>query len=348
MDLRHSLTPEELYDFLVHVAPIRPVCVWGPPGIGKSSIVARFFEEMSYDHEQFLGTLVAPEDIMGPPRLTDRDTSKFCPPDRLVRKEPFGLFLDELPQAEEEVQKAFFQVVHEHRLGDHRLPEGSIVIAAGNRIEDESGSRGLLAALINRFVHVELRADASQWIRWAHEMEIHAWVRSFIEKRPNMLQSSPPKTQQPFSTPRSWHLLSDALHEYKEPTMRQVELLASGLLTPEHVPHFTAHVKAAGDTGRLARILKGEEDWPRDPKDRDVLYDLANQLAGKLESELPAAKGELSERQKQEVHHMKGAIARLAEVSAEACQAMIGRAEFPEWFVTELARDLPRIFQKSA
>ena len=345
MKLPHSLTPQELYHFLVHVAPVRPVCIWGPPGIGKSAIVAKFFDEMSYEHEAFLGTLIAPEDIIGPPRLTERNTSIFCPPDRLVRDEAFGLFLDELPQATEDVQKAFFQVVHERRLGDHRLPDGSIVIAAGNRVEDVSGSRGLLAALINRFVHVELRVDAGQWVSWAHENKLNPMLISFLERRPNLLHSHPPKTQEPFSTPRSWHLLSDAMNQYPEPTIRDIEILAGGLLSPQHVPLFTAHIKAAGDTGRLNRILKGEEGWPRDGRDRDVLYDLAGQLARKLETELPETKSSLTGKQKEELHRVKGAIASLAEISAETCKSMIGEADLTPWFITDLATDLPRIFR---
>ncbi|NJM76739.1 MAG: hypothetical protein HC852_14300 [Acaryochloridaceae cyanobacterium RU_4_10] len=42
MDAAKSLIPSELIDFLLNIAPIRPVFIWGPPGIGKSSLVDAF------------------------------------------------------------------------------------------------------------------------------------------------------------------------------------------------------------------------------------------------------------------------------------------------------------------
>jgi len=62
-----SVTQTELYEFLLNVAPVRPVFIWGAPGIGKSSIVENFAEEVGMDCVSLLGSQLAPEDIIGVP-----------------------------------------------------------------------------------------------------------------------------------------------------------------------------------------------------------------------------------------------------------------------------------------
>lgn len=71
------------------------------------------------------------------------------------------------------------------------------------------------SALVNRMFHVQMRADARQWIKWAQKNNLHPGVIDYIIQRPDHLFSEPLKTEEPFSTPRSWHMLSDALCEYE-------------------------------------------------------------------------------------------------------------------------------------
>ena len=55
------------------------------------------------------------------------ETSEFLPPKMIARKEPYVLFLDELNACSQEVQKAFYSLIHEKRIGEYHLPEGSMV-----------------------------------------------------------------------------------------------------------------------------------------------------------------------------------------------------------------------------
>src|SRR6266487_5175239 len=70
------------------------------------------------------------------------------------------------------------------------------------------------------------------------------WVVDYLTQRPDHLWSRPPKTEEAFSTPRSWHMLSDALRswgdEIGEETLR---VLACGTLTATHASAFCAYVK---------------------------------------------------------------------------------------------------------
>ena len=56
----------------------------------------------------------------------------------LARDEPYVLFLDELNASSPEVQKAFYSLIHERQVGEYTLPEGSVIVAAGNRAEDNA------------------------------------------------------------------------------------------------------------------------------------------------------------------------------------------------------------------
>ncbi len=92
-----SLTQSEFVDFLLHVAVVRPVFLWGAPGIGKSALVAHFAEQVGLPCVSLLGSQLAPEDLIGVPQI-ENGKSRFCPPVSIAREEPYCLFLDELPR----------------------------------------------------------------------------------------------------------------------------------------------------------------------------------------------------------------------------------------------------------
>ena len=209
MKLPYSVDQEELFDLLINIAPSRPVFIWGAPGIGKSALVEKFADTVGLPCVSLLGSQLAPEDIIGIPQIRG-DTSEFLPPKMIARKEPYVLFLDELNACTQEVQKAFYSLIHERRVGEYHLPEGSVVIGAGNRAQDGAIVKQMSSALVNRMFHVQLKADPKLWLTWAYANELHPWVTDYISQRPDHLFSEPPKTEEPFSTPRSWHMLSDA------------------------------------------------------------------------------------------------------------------------------------------
>jgi hypothetical protein len=342
-----SLTQSELTDLLLHVAPVRPVFVWGPPGIGKSSIIAAFSRSVGLECVTLLGSQLAPEDLIGVPRI-DGNVSRFCPPSLIVREEPFCLFLDELNLAGDEVKKAFYSLIQEQRLGEYHLPPGSIVIGAGNRAQDTALVRPLPSALINRHVHIQLKVSVREWLQWAYANALHPWVCGFIEQRPDALQVDPPKTEEPFSTPRSWHMLSDALGEYREADLspRWIEALAFGCVTAEHARLFVGYVKQLKGKYQLRHILSGEAKWPRRPEEQDELYYLVQALRGRLVKELPAEREQLTETGRDLAFQAKARLKELAEVKLEYAQLVVSgtdRDHMPDWFLVDVVKDLPRL-----
>ena len=344
-----TLSPSQLAEFLLNVAIVRPVFIWGPPGIGKSALVEKFAHDLGLPCVSLLGSQLAAEDIIGVPQIVD-GVSRFCPPKMIARSEPYCLFLDELNACSQEVQKAFYSLIHERRIGEYVLPKGSIVIGAGNRAQDAAIVKTMSSALINRMVHVHLKTSHREWNAWALGHGIAPMIVEYLQQRPDHLWSAPPKHEEPFSTPRGWHVLSDAINAYGEAlTPDALEALAYGVLSPQHAGQFKAFAKLSGDRHRLDAILKGDATWPADPADRDILYFLAQAFRARLFKTLPAERNISSGETQAFTHKAKAMIRDLARISLEMAQVVVseeGGERLPSWFMVEVVRDLPRLVEK--
>ncbi|GAA2805894.1 ATP-binding protein [Nonomuraea dietziae] len=345
-----TVTPSRLPEVLLHVAVVRPVFLWGAPGIGKSSLVRQFADSLGLECVTLLGTQLAPEDLIGVPELVG-GRSRFAPPESIARDEPYCLFLDELNASAPEVQKAFYSLILDRRIGSYELPEGSVVIGAGNRAGDNALARPMASALVNRLVHVHLRVSADDWLKWAAANGVHPWIVDYLIQRPDHLWSAPPKTEEPFSSPRAWHMLSDVMHSFGPSESLDddtLAVLAFGTLTTSHASAFRAYVKTVRHAYDLDAVIKGEVSWPRRPEDRDLLYFLSETFRARLVKELPADKRGASARGRDLGFRAKTLLVELAEISLECAQLVIANDEngapaLPTWFLVEVGRDLPRL-----
>ena len=346
-----ELDPDDLLDFLLEVTPVASVFVWGQPGIGKSSLVEFFAASVGLECVSLLGTQLAPEDLIGVPAIEEtegRKLSRFCPPSLIARTQPYCLFIDELNGSSQEVQKAFYSLITEHRIGEYTLPKGSIVVGAGNRAEDGAIVKRMSTALINRLVMVQLRATARAWLTWADQADCHPAVRDYIALRPDHLWSKPPKHEESFSTPRTWHLLSDMLKAHGDKlTERRAEICAKSVLTPEHAVQFVALYRQRLRAFDLAAIIKGEIDWPARPEERDVLAFMVGSFRAQLIKEMPAEDSKLSAETRNLSMRAKDMVVKLSRISMDFAQLIIANDEkgvgLPDWFILELSRDLPRL-----
>jgi hypothetical protein len=211
--LEETVTLNEASELIGYLAHQESLLLLSPPGIGKTDMVKEAAKIAGLECRSLLGTQIAPEDISGIPRIVG-ERSVFCPPRVLLpeSKEPFCLFLDELPACTPDVQKACYSLLLERRIGEHLLPEGSWVVAAGNRAQDRAMVRTVSSALLNRVIVLNIRVDVSEWLAWADNHQIDRNIRTYIEGAPESLLRPVPRDPTPFSTPRAWALLSEALH----------------------------------------------------------------------------------------------------------------------------------------
>jgi MoxR-like ATPase len=242
--ITETVTLSQARDLIRCLSHEQSVLVLSPPGVGKSDVVRQAAAAEGLECKSLLGTQIAPEDVSGVPRIVG-ERSVFCPPRILLPEEPhpFCLFLDELPACSSDVQKAFYPLLLERRLGEHALPEGTWVVAAGNRAEDKALVRTISSALINRVLILNIRIDVPEWLAWAQANKVREDVVKFIEQAPEALLRPVPDKAVPFSTPRAWASLGRALDlvgARGQLTAPLVRALAVGRVSEDDARRFAA------------------------------------------------------------------------------------------------------------
>ena len=140
--------------------------IWGPPGIGKSSIVA----QTAARHElQFIDvrlSQLAPTDLRGLP-VPENGVARWYPPEFLPRSGRGILFLDELNMAPPAIQGMAQQLILDRKVGSYSVPDDWYIWAAGNRKEDRAAVFDMPSPLANRFVHLEVEPDFESFKAYA-------------------------------------------------------------------------------------------------------------------------------------------------------------------------------------
>jgi MoxR-like ATPase len=291
-----SITLSQAKGLVQCLAGEQSLLLQAAPGVGKTAIVAEAAADSGLPCRSLLGTQIAPEDVSGIPRIVG-ERSVFCPPRVLLpeKPEPFCLFLDELPACSADVQKAFYPLLLERRLGEHALPAGSWVVAAGNRTEDRALVRDLSAALVNRLFLLQIRVDADEWFAWAQRQNVRAEVVLFLQHMPEALMRTVPPEPVPFSTPRAWAMLAEALDlaEGRGILTREIRrALAFGRVSPEDAAMFCTLTEEP-----IARLRPAEhyvthpEELPVADAARWFVLNRVRRLAetGKLDEQPPSA-----------------------------------------------------------
>lgn len=199
------VSPSELGHLIEDAYKTRePLWVWGPPGCSKSSVVAQTAKKLDIELRDIRAVTLDPADLRGLPKV-DGESTTFCPPSFWPRKGRGILFFDELAQAEMDVQNGLLQLTLDRWLGEYRLPDEWVVVAASNRMSDKAGVKKVSSALLSRFLHVDLTISTADWQEWAANAGVHAAVRAFISYKPDMLfQFDPATNPRSFPCPRAW------------------------------------------------------------------------------------------------------------------------------------------------
>lgn len=181
-----------------------PLCVMGPPGVGKSDCARKAAESLGIGFEDVRLTTMDPVDLRGLP-VVSRGKSAWTRPEFLPSEGEGILLLDEIGQASQSMQAAAMQLVLDRRIGPHEIAPGWAIIAATNRAEDRAGAGRIITPLLNRFVHIDLEPSVEDWLEWAQEQGVDARIRGFVKSRPELLlRFDPSAVEKAWPTPRSW------------------------------------------------------------------------------------------------------------------------------------------------
>ncbi|MHC1710948.1 MAG: AAA family ATPase [Solidesulfovibrio sp.] len=207
------MTPSHIARALQTLLPIRqPAFLWGPPGVGKSQVVAQTAARLGLELIDIRAVLLDPVDLRGLPQINGDGRTHWRAPAFLPTGGKGILFLDELNAAPPLVQAACYQLILDRALGEYRLPKDWTVLAAGNRDQDRAVTHRMPSALANRFVHLEFEPDLDDWVAWAKDTGIRPEVIAFLRFRPALLHDfNPQLAARSFPTPRTWEFVSAML-----------------------------------------------------------------------------------------------------------------------------------------
>lgn len=269
----------------------RPVFLWGPPGIGKSEVVANIAEELGGVMIDLRLAQMEPTDLRGIPYF-NKDIGKMdwaapidLPDDEFAAQHKMVvLFLDEMNSAAPSIQAAAYQLILNRRIGKYELPKNVVVIAAGNRESDKGVTYRMPAPLANRFVHLEMRCDHAAWEQWAIKHTIHKDVIGYVGfAKQDLYDFDPRSSSRSFATPRSWSFVSELLAD-NDATDSELTDLIAGAVGEGVAVKFMAHRKIAGQLPRPEEILNGKVSELK-IKEVSAMYSLVISLCYELKDQ---------------------------------------------------------------
>ena len=187
----------------------RSVFIWGPPGIGKSSIVKKVAEDNGLELIDLRISQLAPTDVRGLPFVSE-GLARFAPPSFLPQSGKGILFVDEFNMASPSMMGIAQQLILDRQVGDYTVPDGWFIFAAGNRAEDKAAVSQMPAPVANRFVHFYVEPTLDSWKAYAIAKGLSEQVVSFLNFRPQLLFNFN-KAAVAWPSPRSWEAASELL-----------------------------------------------------------------------------------------------------------------------------------------
>ena len=273
--------------------PLPSVMLWGPPGVGKSQAIRQVAENI----EKATGKkavvtdvrllLFNPIDLRGIPTANADKTLAIWLKPQIFQMDPDEsivniLFLDEISAAPQSVQAAAYQITLDRTVGEHKLPDNCIVIAAGNRVTDKSVAFKMPKALANRLLHLEAEGSFTSWKLWAIEKGIHPKVLGFLGFRQNYLMKFDGASEDlAFATPRSWEMVSNILN-YVSDDLTKVHNLVAGLVGIGVAVEFRTWEKVYKELPKIEDIFDGK--MPSVPTTPDALYALTASMTAYAKS----------------------------------------------------------------
>ena len=178
----------------------RPVLLIGPPGIGKTAIMEQAAEECGVGLLSYTITHHTRQSAVGLPQLVtktfgDREYtmteytmseivgSVYEYQERTGYQEGI-LFVDEINCVSETLAPTMLQFLQYKTFGNHRVPAGWIIVAAGNPQEYNRSVRELDMAALDRVRVLNVEADVSVWKDYAQQQGVHPVILSYLELHP--------------------------------------------------------------------------------------------------------------------------------------------------------------------
>lgn len=282
----NTLKEALLAQFLDPTLRSRATMLWGTRGVGKSSVVQQVAIEASVPLIDLRLTTIEPVDLRGALFADDtlRKTIWFPPEFLPTPDQPQGiLFLDELTAADQRLQTSAYSLILDRRVGDYQLPDGWMIVAAGNAAFHGAVSYDMGTALADRLFHFHVQSVIEAFLDYALSHDLAPEVMAFLQIRPDKLDDTAQQLAQDHLTgasPRGWEDVSRVLKSSLKETQKQLFIQAR--IGAANAAEFLAairEIQAGSNVVELLNAERGDATTALLPKSLDALYGLVYALA---------------------------------------------------------------------
>ncbi len=257
--VRLYLKQDEFGEYRIPVVRQRPIFLLGAPGIGKTAIMEQIAQELNIALVSYSMTHHTRQSALGLPFISHReyqgmkyDVSEYTMSEIIASiyevMEQSGirqgiLFLDEINCVSETLAPSMLQFLQYKVFGRHSVPEGWVIVTAGNPPEYNKSVREFDVVTMDRLKVLEVEADYKAWKEYARHKGIHAAILNFLElKKEYFYKIETTVNGRNYVTARGWEDLSEILGMYEEEGMKVDEALAGQYLHNDRiVKEFAAY-----------------------------------------------------------------------------------------------------------
>ncbi|MGI6754865.1 MAG: ATP-binding protein [Atopobiaceae bacterium] len=259
----------------------RPIILMGPPGVGKSAIVGQVAEHLGINFVSYSITHHTRQSALGLPYIEDADfdghaykVSRYTMSEIIAATydamEATGvregiLFLDEVNCVSETLAPAMLQFLQFKQFGQHRLPEGWVIVTAGNPPEYNRSARDFDPAMLDRMKRIDIEPDLDVWLDYAVSHGVHPAVTSYLQAKPdNFFRVRADVKGTRIVTARGWEDLSRMIVVFERENLEvSLSLVAQYLQDSDIAEDFALYYELFQkyqDDYKITSVLAGEDD----------------------------------------------------------------------------------------
>jgi len=271
---------------------LRASMLWGSRGVGKSSVVRQLAEHFGVPLVDLRLTTIEPVDIRGAIFADDtQNKTVWFPPEFLPDEQtPAGiLFLDELTAADQRLQISAYSLILDRKVGHYQLPEGWMIVAAGNAAFHGAVSHDMGTALADRMFHFNVETAIDAFLVYASKHGLAPEVMAYLKIRPDKLDDTQTQLANDHligASPRGWEDVSRVMQAGLTDQARRV--FVQGRIGAANAAEFfgvLAELQAGADVVALLAAQPGEATSALLPTTLDGLYAMTFALIGAADSE---------------------------------------------------------------
>lgn len=265
--------------YAIPIEKQRPVFLMGPPGIGKTAIMEQIASELGVGLISYSMTHHTRQSALGLPFIVQKnyggreyDVSEYTMSEIIASvydmMEETGLregilFLDEINCVSETLAPSMLQFLQYKIFGRHRVPDGWIVVTAGNPPEYNNSVREFDIVTWDRLKRIDVEPDFGVWKEYAYLSNVHPAIISYLDvKHSDFYKIESTVDGKSFVTARGWSDLSDMIKLYEKHGLKVDNALVSQYLQNKKIArdfavYYDLYMKYKSDY-QIGEILSGK------------------------------------------------------------------------------------------